>query len=304
VEIGISVPQLDPAAPPQAMLRFCRDAEAAGFDGLWFSEHVVVPREMNSKYTLTRKPTVIASDSLRDVMGVNLELLTTLAAAAAVTSRIRLGTSVAVLPLRNPVVNARQLATIDLLSGGRVAYGVGAGWLREEAEALGMPWDRRGARMEEHIALLRALWYSDEQWTSFAGEFSSFPDIDPSPRPAGVIPILIGGHSDRAIERAARIGDGWIGASMSPERLTAALQQLETACRGHHRAFEQLFLVCGTRLTFGPGEDSRQIVDRLGAYASTGIHHATVSLGTRDPSRFPDELCRWSEEVLPHLARA
>ena len=113
-----------------------------------------------------------------------------------------------------------QLATLDVYSGGRVLYGVGVGWLREEAEAMGMPWDRRGRRSEEHIALLRALWCADGDLVEFHGEFHDLPPMDPEPRPVQrPIPILIGGHSDIALERAGRIGDGWIAAPMSPAPL-------------------------------------------------------------------------------------
>ena len=130
---------------------------------------------------------------------------------------MKLGTSVAVLPIRNAVANARQLSTLDVYSGGRVLYGVGVGWLREEAEAMSMPWDRRGKRSEEHIALLRALWCADGDLVEFHGEFHDIPPMDPEPRPVQrPIPILIGGHSDVALERAGRIGDGWIAAQMSP----------------------------------------------------------------------------------------
>ena len=193
MEIGVTIPHFGPLASPQLVPEFCRRAEAAGFDGLWAVEHLVVPREMSSTYTLARRPVVIEFESMRATMGLNLEMTTTLAVAAAVTSRVRLGSAVAVLPLHNPVMNARQLATIDLYSGGRLVYGAGVGWLKEEAEAMGMPWDRRGARAEEHIALMRSIWGATGETVSFDGEFYSFPAMDPDPRPERPIPILVGG---------------------------------------------------------------------------------------------------------------
>ena len=168
---------------------------------------------------------------MQATMGLNLEMNTTLAVAAAVTERVKLCTAIAVLPIRNPVLNARQVASIDLYSGGRVLYGVGVGWLREEADAMGMPWDRRGRRVDEQISLLRTLWSATGETVEFAGEFYQLPPISPDPLPVQrPIPILIGGHSDAALDRAARIGDGWIAAGMGPERLKDAMDRLRAAC--------------------------------------------------------------------------
>src|SRR6266508_839879 len=117
-------------------------------------------------------------------------MMTTLAVVAGVTARIKIGTDVAVLSLRNPILNARQLASLDLYSGERLVYGVGVGWLAEEAQAVHMPWDRRGARAEEHIRLLRTVWSASGEDVAFEGEFYSFPTIDSEPRPRRRIPIL------------------------------------------------------------------------------------------------------------------
>ena len=164
------------------------------------------------------------------LLSPNYEMMTTLTWIAGFTERIKLGTAVAVLPIRNAVQNARILATLDVYSGGRVLYGVGVGWLREEAEAMGMPWDRRGARSEEHIALLRTLWCAEGDLVEFHGEFHDLPPMDPEPRPVQrPIPILVGGHSDIALERAGRIGDGWIAAQMSPERVAEHWPKVQAA---------------------------------------------------------------------------
>src|SRR5205823_1773587 len=152
----------------------------------------------------------------------------------------------------NPIHNARQLASVDLYSGGRLVYGVGVGWLKEEADALGMPWDHRGARAEEHLAVLRAIWEAADDAVAFDGEFYAFPSIHPDPRPGRHIPILIGGHSDTALDRTARLGDGWIGA-MGRERLPATLDALRQACARHERNFDDLWLVSGGRVRLSPG---------------------------------------------------
>ena len=182
------------------------------------------------------------------LLSPNYEMMTTLCWVAGFTSRIKLGTAVAVLPIRNTVANARQLSTLDVYSGGRVLYGVGVGWLREEAEAMGMPWDRRGRRGEEHIALLRALWCAEGDLVEFHGEFHDLPPMDPEPRPVQrPIPILVGGHSDVALERAGRIGDGWIAASMSAAPLAEHWAKVRAAAERNDRDPDALQLVASMR---------------------------------------------------------
>ena len=220
MEFGLTIPHTGRHASPAWVREYCVTAEQAGWDSLWGVDHLVMPQHTDSDYTLGRKPAKIADDAVSGLLSPNYEMMTTLTWVAGFTDRVKLGTAVAVLPIRNAVHNARALATLDVYSGGRVLYGVGVGWLREEAEAMGMPWDRRGARSEEHIALLRALWCADGDLVEFHGEFHDLPPMDPEPRPVQrPIPILIGGHSDIALERAGRIGDGWIAAQMSPERV-------------------------------------------------------------------------------------
>ena len=228
MELGAVVPQIGPMAAPQVVVDFCRAADAAGFDGIWFADHLLVPEVIESNYTLRAKPTPYPFEALRETMGLNLEINTSLAVAAAVTEQVKLCTGIAILPLRNPVLNARQLASIDQFSGGRLVYGVGVGWLKEEADAMGMPWDRRGARTDEHIALLRTIWCAEGDTVQFDGEFYPLPPVDPRPRPVQQpIPILIGGHSDPALDRAARLGDGWIAAGMGATRFAEALGRLD-----------------------------------------------------------------------------
>lgn len=301
MDIGVSIPHYGPLASPALVPAFCRRAEEAGFDGLWVAEHLVVPQQSASTYTLARRPVVTSGDTVRATMGLSLEMITTLSVAAAVTSRVKLATGVAVLPLRNPIVNARQLATLDLYSGGRLLYGVGVGWLQEEAEALGMPWDRRGARSEEHIQILRRLWTATEDWVGFEGPFTSFAPIDPRPQPAHAIPVLIGGHSDVAIDRAARIGDGWVGANMGPDRLGEALAQLSAACERHGRAFSELMIVCSTMIRFGDGDDPAAVASEVKRYADLGVAHLQVRVDRSNERDTLDALSRWGDEVLPRV---
>jgi probable F420-dependent oxidoreductase len=306
MEIGVNLPNAGRAASPALVRDVCQAAEELGFDGLWTIEHLVAPVHTDSLYTLGREPSPIADGAVSATMGLNLEQNTTLAYAASVTTRALLGTMVAVLPLRNPVLNARQLATIDQYSGGRLLYGVGVGWLKEEADAMGMPWEQRAARSEEHIALMRALWTAEGDVVEFKGRFWTLPPMDPQPRPVQrPIPILIGGHSDAALDRAARIGDGWIGAGMSVGRLGELRDRLGAACERHGRPLESLRLVCGGGAVRGDhaggplGATPDEIIAELGRYAALGLDHLNVGGRASSPEATMAWLAAFGRDVLP-----
>lgn len=288
MEIGLRIPHTGRRASPAFVREWCRAAEDAGFDSLWGVDHVVMPQRVESKYVLPRQPATLADDAVAELLSPNFELMTTLAYAAAVTDRIKLGTAVAVLPIRNAVLNARQLATVDRYSGGRVLYGVGVGWLKEEADAMNMPWERRGARADEHIALLRALWTAPGPHIEFHGEFWDIPPLDPEPRPVQQpIPILIGGHSDAAIDRAARLGDGWIAADVSPVRLAELLPSLRAAAERHGRDVSAIPIYCGT------GRRPRVSLDDVRRYEDLGVHSLQIGLEElHDLKRVADDILR------------
>jgi probable F420-dependent oxidoreductase len=179
-------------------------AEELGFESLWTVEHVVVPVGYQSSYPY--------SPTGRMPGGEDAPIpdpLAWLAFVAGATSRIRLGTGILILPQRNPLVLAKELATLDAMSGGRVELGVGVGWLREEFDALGVPWEARGARTEEYVDVLRRVWR--EPQTGYDGRFTRFDPIHSYPKPAtpGGPKIHIGGHTEAAARRAGRIGDGF-----------------------------------------------------------------------------------------------
>jgi probable F420-dependent oxidoreductase len=294
-------------ATPQVVVDFCRAADAAAFDGIWFADHLLVPEVSESNYTLRAKPTPYPFEQLRQTMGMNLEISTSLAVAAAITERVKLCTGIAILPLRNPVLNARQLASIDQFSGGRLVYGVGVGWLKEEADAMGMPWDRRGARTDEHIALLRTVWTADGDTVEFDGEFYPLPPVDPRPTPVQrPIPILIGGHSDPALERAARLGDGWIAAGMGADRFREAMGRLTAACERHGRDVAELVIVNGEHpdVLIDPAGDDlpgqvARAVEGLHDYETMGVTHMKVSIRTLDPVALLEGIDLYGREVLP-----
>jgi probable F420-dependent oxidoreductase len=307
MELGTSVPHMGALATPELMLDYCRAADDAGFDAVWTADHLVVPRVMASDYTLRAEPFPMSFEQLRSMMGINLELNTTLAAAAAVTTRVKLCTGIAVLPIRNPLANAHQLASIDQISGGRLVYGVGVGWLKEEADALGMPWDHRGRRSDEIIALLRTLWTATGETVEFHGDFYDVPPIDVQPLPVQrPIPILVGGHSDVALDRVARLGDGWIAAGLGQSRYPEAFARLQRACEKHGRDVGELEIVNGEHadvlLDAGDTDIAAQVeraLEGLAAYEALGVTHMKVSVRAESAAGLLEMVDAYGREVLP-----
>lgn len=203
-----------PYAEPAAAVELLQAAEEAGFESAWTVEHTVVPEGYESAYPYS-------PDGKMAGGRVDIPLpdpLIWLAYAAAATTRIGLGTAILILPQHNPVLAAKQVATLDHMSGGRALLGVGVGWLREEFEALGASFDDRGARMDEYIAAMRELWSADRP--SFRGRFVRFDGAHCRPRPrSGRVPIIVGGHSQAAARRAGRLGDGFFPARGAPAEL-------------------------------------------------------------------------------------
>jgi probable F420-dependent oxidoreductase len=204
-------------------LELCRRAEAAGFESVWGGEHVILPDAIHSRYPYTEDGKIPAEPDTPIP-----DPLMWLAFAAAAAPGLRLGTCILIVPQRNPLILAKELATLDQLSGGRVELGLGVGWLEEEFDALGVPWPRRGARNDEYIAAMRALWAGPH--AEFHGEFVDFEPATCSPRPVnGNIPVLVGGDTEAAIRRAVRIADGYFPGEGDHERLDALLGRLRRA---------------------------------------------------------------------------
>ena len=207
----------------QASMEICRRAEAAGFESLWGGEHVILPSKIESAYPYTEDGKIPAMPDTPIP-----DPLIWLAFAAAAAPTMRLGTCILIVPQRNPLILAKELATLDQLSGGKVELGLGVGWLEEEFDALGVPWARRGARNDEYIEAMRTLWSGPE--VEFHGEFVDFPKVTCSPRPVQpTIPILVGGDSDVAIRRAARLADGYFPGEGDVDRLASLITRVRQA---------------------------------------------------------------------------
>jgi probable F420-dependent oxidoreductase len=320
VEFGLGIPHTGKFASPEYVRDVCQAADELGYDGLWTVDHPAIPPHSDSEYTLGVKPRTMPDASVSDLLAPNYEMTSTMLYVAGITRRAKLGSSVAVLPLRNPVLNARMLATLDVYSGGRLVYGVGVGWLREEALAMQMPWDQRGARSEEHIALLRRLWTAEGDTVDFEGKFYRVPLIHPDPRPVQkpCPPMVIGGHSEVALRRAARIGDGWTAAPMSPERLAGLVHTLRGYLEAEDRDADAfpVYANAGIAITAAPGvgawkftapngavsvRNADVLIERLREFERIGVHHLRVDPVAPDPAERLEILEQLAEKVLPAL---
>jgi probable F420-dependent oxidoreductase len=215
-------------------LELCRRAQALGFESVWGGEHVIRPTKIASPYPYTPDGQMPgdAETSIPDP-------LIWLAYVAAVAPTLRLGTCILILPQRNPVVLAKELATLDHLSGGRVELGIGVGWLAEEFDALGVPWQRRGARTDEYVAAMRALWAGPH--AEFHGEFVDFDPVTCSPRPLhGRIPITVGGDTPAAVRRAARLADGYFPGTGDTRKLRSLIADLAATAESCGRAPDEI----------------------------------------------------------------
>ncbi|MDO8611206.1 MAG: LLM class F420-dependent oxidoreductase [Dehalococcoidia bacterium] len=275
MQFGVHLPHIGPWHDGDTLRRFAVAVEEMGYDSVWVSDHIVFPLGFQSRYPYAEGgrfplPPVVPW----------LEPVTTLTFVAGATSRVKLGTSILVLPYRNPVLNAKQLGNLQTVSGGRLIVGAGAGWMREEAEALGMPWDERGARTDEHIQVLRALWTEEDP--KFEGRFYRVTGLRCEPRPVTPPPVWVGGHEPPALRRAARLGDGWHAYRLTPEELAEGWRKVQSLAREAGRDPDGLALSVRWPLSIldAPGDGSQpfigtveQVGETLRRYQSLGVAH-------------------------------
>jgi probable F420-dependent oxidoreductase len=229
MKYGFTIPGRGPLATPERLGIIARKGEEFGFDALLTGDHILVPKNISSPYPYTEGGEFPGSSS-----GESMEQITLLSYIAGQTSKIRLVTSVLIVPHRNPLIAAKSLATLDVLSGGRLVVGVGVGWMREEFEALGLPpFEERGAVTDEYIRAFKVLWTEDDP--HFEGKYISFDDITFLPKPVQKPhpPIWVGGESRPALRRTAELADGWypLGSNPTfpmgtPDELKAGLDRL------------------------------------------------------------------------------
>ena len=276
----------------QALVDLACRAEELGIDSVWVHDHV-----FNVGHVFDRiggKP--------------YYEPLTLLSFVAARTRRVRLGTSVLVLPYHNPVRLAKVAATLDVLSGGRLVMGVGVGLIEKEIRAMGSPYAERGAFTDEAIAVMRALWTQDEP--KFEGKFSRFDGMKFSPKPLQKpsIPVVIGGVSRHAIRRAARLGDGWQPLGLSPDALGQGMADLREAARAAGRDAATIPVSIAMSLAAARagrhalGTKPAEIIKNAKTYAGHGVDTLIVSANTSEPREAASALEMIARDVAPALA--
>jgi probable F420-dependent oxidoreductase len=274
------------ATPPSLIAAVGRVTEERGFHSLWLPEHVLFFREYASRYPYAEDGRIPG-----DPDGV-MEPLTALSFVAAHTERIRLGTGICIVPQRDPVYTARQVADLDFLSGGRVDFGIGVGWLREEFEALGVPFSRRGARAEECLQVMKTLWC--DEVSHFEGEFFQLPPCLQNPKPVQKPhpPLVFGGESDATFSRVARLGQGWFGFGFTPDDLANALARLDAALDREGRSRNDLQVhVAPPRIRFDEGTLDRyrdlgvdQLIMPLLAFDEETLHRRADKLARLLPA--------------------
>ena len=202
MEIGLHLPSAQPAAEASSILKVALEAERLGFDSVWMFDHLFTPSALESLYPYSKDGSYALTD--RDPFFDPLGLFGVLAGA---TEKVKIGSAVMVAAYRNPIVLGKALATVERFAPGRLILGLGSGWMREEFEAVGMAYERRGAMFNEYLRALRTMWSGEP--VSFGGEFFKWEKAGFEPTPSQPIPLIVGGHSDAALRRAAKYGDGW-----------------------------------------------------------------------------------------------
>jgi probable F420-dependent oxidoreductase len=292
MKLGLFLALAGPAAETRHLLTAAaRTADAAGFHSLWFAEHVVLFDEHASRYPY-------AADGRFPLSGEAglLEPFAAIAFAAAVTTRIRLGTGVCLVPQRPPLYTAKQVADCDVLSLGRLDFGVGIGWLREEFEALGVPFDDRARRCREYLAAMRALW--TEPVARFEGRTLRLPPLCMFPKPIQTPhpPIIFGGESDAALRRVADLGQGWFGFGLTPDEAAARIAALGGLLQARGRARGSVSITVSPYLK--PARDAAS----LRAYADAGADQVVYGIGWESPAKVCARIEALARELGPVAA--
>ncbi len=282
MQFGVSLPNYGHLASKDGIARIAVGAEQLGFSSVWAAERLIVPVPPNQSWS-QRDPTAF-------------EPLTTLTYIAGLTRRIRLGTSVIILPVRNPVLLARESASLDVLSGGRLDLGIGIGWMRQEMEVSLVPFGERGRIADEYILLMRAVW----QGLPFQGRLLNLPQTLFMPAPLNAsVPIWVGGDSDAALRRAARLGDGWIPmAGFSPEDLKGKVDAIMDMRRRLDR--KGVFKVC-CKCGVKPSDlqSPQPLINLLETYGQAGATQIVPRFEADEVASMAEMMERFASAVLP-----
>lgn len=291
MRFGIIFANTGPLAEGPVAAGCMRAAEAAGFESAWTVEHVLVPADYESTYPYGRSGKMPGGDRI-----VFPDPLIWLAYVAAATENLVLGTGILILPQRNPGVVAKEIATLDRLSGGRLRLGVGAGWLEEEFDALGVPFSGRGQRLDAYIEAIRALWTGEE--VTLDDGYQQWERVISLPTPTnGSVPIVIGGHTEVAARRAGRVGDGFFPGKGTPDELAHLFRIVRETAEEAGRDPDAIELTAGTAAILG--DDPVGAIEEL---ASIGITRVVIPPLAFDVDSATEAYGRFGEDVIARCA--
>jgi probable F420-dependent oxidoreductase len=303
MRFGFHAINLGPLATLESVRQIVAACERHKIDSLWTGDHIINAAQISSTYPYspTGKFPLAPEESI-------LEPLAFMGFVAGQTSTIRIGVSVLIVPYRNPVVTARAISTLDFLSAGRIIVGVGSGWMKEEFDALGVPFAERGAQTDEFIRIFKAIWTNPRP--QFAGKYYQFSGITAYPQPTQRPhpPIWVGGNSKRAMRRALELGDGWQPGWSRPDQLAQELQDFRRVAErvGRDPKSVELSLLRPMQI-LDRGTDSRrpligtpeQVAEDIHAYQQLGVTHLVFSFRTRALSEALETIERFATQVRP-----
>jgi probable F420-dependent oxidoreductase len=299
MKFGIWIPNCRHLATPEIIRGAAVRAEQLGYDSVWVSDHVVVPNA-----------------NVVNFGGTVFDPLVTLGVIAGATSRVRLGTTVLIVPYRNAVVTAKMISSLDALSGGRVVFGIGAGWVAAESAMLGLPFAERGAMTDEYLQAMQELWTSPAP--SFAGKYTQFSDLIFEPKPVQTPhpPIWVGGHSRAALRRTAQFGAAWHPINRPPAELRAGRAELARLCQARGRATAPALTLRNDVRIIRPGQsvpasthggrviagEPASLVDQIAELADCGVEHLVLEFLAADGRELDEQMAAFAEHVRPKLA--
>ena len=284
MRFGIWLPNCRHLATPEIIRSAAVRAEALGYDSVWVSDHVVVPRANVANFGTTI-----------------FDPLITLGVVAGATRRVRLGTTVLIVPYRQAVVTAKMISSLDALSGGRVIVGVGAGWVAAESAMLGVPFAERGPMTDEYLRAMQELWTSPSP--AFSGKYVRFHDVhfEPKPVQSPHPPIWVGGHSKAALRRTVELGAAWHPINRSPDELRAGVTELARLSRSRGRATPPALTLRNDVRILRAGEPAA-VVDQIAELAACGVEELVLELLAADGPELDGQMAAFAERVRPRCA--
>jgi len=299
MKFGVWIPNCRHLATPDIIRGSAVRAEQLGYDSVWVSDHVVVPNANIVNFGETV-----------------FDPLVTLGVLAGATSRVRLGTTVLIVPYRNAVVTAKMISSLDALSGGRIIFGIGAGWVAAESDILGVPFAERGVMTDEYLEAMRELWTKPAP--SFAGKYTQFSGLtfEPKPLQKPHPPIWVGGHSRAALRRTAQFGAAWHPINRSPEELRAGRTELARLCQARGRAVPPPLTLRNDVRIVGPGQSAPAsthggrvlagepagLADQIAELADCGVEHLVIEFLAADGPELEEQMAAFAERVRPRLS--